>query len=352
MTKKQIDNAQKEGIVVTLRKDRVIINGYVVPTLLCEEGVFHALKPAATSLSKLLASPAFNRKIWKLLKKPHIKTCLGYQLHQFMDGILHDQLSLRKALATINQFEKEWQRWHDVNRFEWRFRLLGINEAGEFETKNHKKLWITRLDSQVAKINLTENLVVVASAPIYQLTGLIYEENSVFKSPFIIKEVLQDDKPLTEDEASQAFAAYENVKNANSVEAWFKHNLFAVRLENLQAGQKLTRRTTGGTLLEVVRTNDSFKVHTDISIDFVVRTTKTQTINRERANPIAELLYSENLPRVINDWRYSRYAQVFVNGKCLDKSDPQKSLLIATCIRNHFSPEVYPLLAGNYAPKR
>jgi hypothetical protein len=351
MTKKRIANAQNREVVVTLRKDCVIINGHVVPALLCEEGVLHVLKPAAASLAKLLDSPAFNRKIGDLLKKPRVKTRLGYQFTQFMDDLLHDQLSLRKALAAVDQFEKKWQHWHDRNRFEWCFKRLGVNEAGEFETKKHKKLRITRLNFQVAKVNLTENLVLVASAPIYQLTGLIFEEGSVFQTPFIIKEVLQDNKPLTEDAASQALAVYENVKNANSVEAWFKHNLLAVRLESLLVGQKLTRRTIGGTTLEVVRTSDSFEVHTDIAIDFVVRTTKSKTINKERVDQIAELLYGENPYHVITDWQYSRYAQIFVNGKCLDKADSQKSLVLVTCIRSHFSPEVYPLVASNYVPK-
>jgi len=49
MTKKQTGNAQKEDIIVTIKKDRVIVNGHVVPTMLCEDGVFHVLKPAATT---------------------------------------------------------------------------------------------------------------------------------------------------------------------------------------------------------------------------------------------------------------------------------------------------------------
>jgi hypothetical protein len=274
---------------------------------------------------------------------------MGYQLDHFINGVLHNEFGLQKALSELGRFEKEWQHWHEQNRFEWRFRMLGIGESAEFENRNHQKLKVTRLDFNVAKVDLAPNLTVLLSNNIYVLTGMIYEEFSMFESPFILKDVLLNGKTLNEEEALQELRPYGKNKDTESIANWFKHNLFAARMESLQVGQKLLRNNSAGTTFEFTRTENTFEVHTDISIDFSVRLPLSKSVCNERIRQIASILFNEQqIYAAVRDLVCNRYVQTKINGET--GKNPQKLLAISACIANHYPPDIYALMRKENDP--
>jgi len=342
--KKQKKQIQNETTIV-LKKNDVTVNGRLVPPLLRED-VSCLLTPVATSLNRLLSSPTFVHKFELLIQKPQIKTCLRYELSSFLSAVHHNLLSPRKAINQINRLEREWQHVHDQTCFEKKFRKLRMNESAEFETKNHKRITITRLNSNTAKVELAPNLTIIALAPIYQLAGLLYEDYGVFRSPFTLKEVSDGKKTLTEEEAAQAFGNYEKQQTAESIKTWFKHNLLTVRLKNLLPSQKLTRNNPAGTLFEISRTERTFEIHTDISIDITVEVPFSRGIISERAEQIASLLFTDRPIATARALLSGRYAQSKIKGVPCNV-DGEKRMIIAACITNHYPPEIYPLLGKN-----